>query len=325
MATLRYVNDAQPGVRRLRRGRGFHYVGKKGPVAAAERERIQGLAIPPAWTDVWICADPDGHIQATGRDARGRKQYRYHPRWRAARDRGKFERLAEFGAALPLLRAEIDERLEAGGPLTYERVVALVLALLDETLIRVGNSEYLDNGSHGLTTLTADHVAWGAGELTFCFPGKSGREHTVAVDDRRMARLVKRCHQLGGQHLFSYHTRSGDPGVVTSGDVNDALREITGLDQVSAKDFRTWGGTAVVTELLAASPPGPDDSVVLEAIDLAAERLGNTRAVCRASYVHPQVTSAAAEGRLQEIWAATRARKHLRRAEVTLLELVSPG
>lgn len=321
--TLHYVNDAAPGIRRIRRGRGFQYLDPDGgTIGAPERARIDALAIPPAWTEVWICCDPDGHIQATGRDAKGRKQYRYHPRWREARDRDKFRRLTAFGAALPDLRAHLDDQLSGSGPLGYDRVVALVIALLDETLIRVGNPEYLENGSHGLTTLTADHVTWGAGELTFSFPGKSGREHTVGVDDSRLARLVKRCHQLGGQRLFTYRTRSGEPALVTSGDVNDALREITGLDAVSAKDFRTWGGTAVVTEVLAAGPPEPDGSAVLDAIDLAAEQLGNTRAVCRASYVHPEVVEAAQEGSLQEIWAGARARKHLRRAEVTLLELV---
>jgi DNA topoisomerase I len=320
---VHYVSDAQPGIRRVRRGRGFQYLFDESPIDPDERERIDALAIPPAWTDVWICPDPAGHIQATGRDVKGRKQYRYHEGWRKARDRDKFERLAEFGAALPDLRRHVEEQIEGGRKLSYDRVVALVLALLDETLIRIGNEEYVENGSHGLTTLTDRHVQWARGEMTFCFPGKSGKEHTVPVDDPRIARLVRRCHQLGGHELFTYRTSAGELGRVSSSDVNEALRDLTGLE-VTAKDFRTWGGTAIVTETLATSEPGADDAVVLSAIDIAAEQLGNTRAVCRNSYVHPDVVAAAADGRLQERWSSSRSRRHLRRAEVTLLGVVAP-
>jgi DNA topoisomerase-1 len=318
---LQYVSDELPGIRRVKRGRGFQYVAPNGNGGAVDRDRIISLAIPPAWTDVWISPDPNGHIQATGRDAKGRKQYRYHPHWRKARDRDKYRRLAAFGSALPDVRRHVDAQLEAGGALDVDRVVALVIALLDETLIRIGNPEYVENGSHGLTTLTARHVQWGRGELTFCFPGKSGKRHEVDVEDPRLARLVRRCHQLGGQQLFTYRDASGNLGCVTSSDVNDTLRAVTELD-VTAKDFRTWGGTTVVTEHLAQAAPAPDDDVVLAAIDAAAAQLGNTRAVCRASYVHPAVVGAAASGHLQEVWAASRARRYLRRAEVALLDVI---
>ncbi len=321
MPALHYVSDDIPGIRRVKRGKGFRYVAPAGLRMSVDRERIDSIAIPPAWTKVWICPDPAGHIQATGRDAKGRKQYRYHPQWRTRRDRDKYARLASFGAALPALRRHVDDQLEAGGPLDLDRVAALVIALLDETLIRIGNTEYVENGSHGLTTLTSRHVQWGRGELTFAFPGKSGIRHEVDVEDPRLARLVRRCHQLGGQQLFTYRTAEGDIGSITSGDVNDTLREVTGLD-ITAKDFRTWGGTVLVTERLARASAAPDDDVVLEAIDAAAEQLGNTRAVCRASYVHPDVLAAAASGQLQEVWAASRARVHLRRAEVALLEII---
>jgi DNA topoisomerase I len=319
---LSYVNDSLPGIRRRRRGRGFGYVADRGAVRECDRTRIAGLAIPPAWSDVWICADENGHIQATGRDAKGRKQYRYHQRWRQQRDRDKYERLREFGMALPELRAHVSDELEVSGAMTRDRVVALVLALLDETLIRVGNTEYLANGSFGLTTLAQRHVSWGRGSITFKFRGKGKIEHEVDVDDPQIARLVRRCHQLGGQHLFTYRLDgSDDPVPVSSTDVNDRLRDVTGLD-VSAKDFRTWGGTVIVTECLASSSSEATDDAVLAAIDEAAARLGNTRAVCRSSYVHPEVVEAARAGTLQEIWAGVRARKHLRRAEVTLLDVV---
>jgi DNA topoisomerase-1 len=317
--TLLYVNDSLPGIRRRRRGRGFEYIPDRGRLRPADRSRIKSLAIPPAWTDVWICEDEDGHIQATGRDAKGRKQYRYHPRWRQQRDRDKYERVVEFGSALPDLRAEVEDELEGPGPLTRERVVALVIALLDETLIRIGNPEYLSNGSFGLTTLSQRHVSWGRGAITFRFKGKSRVDQEVDVDDPQIARLVRRCHQLGGQHLFTYQLDgSGEPVPVNSADVNEQLRELTGLD-VSAKDFRTWGGTVIVTELLASHDSAATDELVLEAIDEAADKLGNSRAVCRASYVHPDVVEAARAGELQEIWAKARTQKHLRRAEVTLL------
>jgi DNA topoisomerase I len=301
---LVYVADDEPGIRRRRHGRGFSYLDTDGQVLpdGPTRRRCVALAIPPAWTDVWICPDPAGHIQATGRDVKGRKQYRYHEAWRKARDRDKFERLAEFGAALPDLRRHVEEQIEGGGKLSYDRVVALVLALLDETLIRIGNEEYVENGSHGLTTLTDRHVQWARGEMTFCFPGKSGKEHTVPVDDPRIARLVRRCHQLGGHELFTYRTSAGELGRVSSSDVNEALRDLTGLE-VTAKDFRTWGGTVAAAELLHELGPPADeheaDANVLAAVDHAAERLGNTRAVCRASYLDPRIPRAYREGRLE--------------------------
>lgn len=326
MDGLVYVSDEMPGIRRRRRGRGFSYEVDHGQVSERDKERIRALVIPPAWSDVWICPDANGHLQATGRDAKGRKQYRYHDLWRTERDHDKYERLLPFGRALAELREAVDDRLDGPGPLTKERVVALVIALLDETLIRVGNVEYTANGSFGLTTFTTRHLARDEEGLQFRFKGKSGIEHEVALDDPRLARLVRRCHRLGGQSLFTYRNGDGDPIPVSSTDVNEALHEITRLE-VTAKDFRTWGGTVIVTEALSiaqldGADDGQIDEAVRSAIDEAAERLGNTRAVCRSSYVHPDVLAAAEDGTLAAAWSGARAHKHLRRGEVALLAVL---
>ncbi|CAA9211873.1 MAG: Hypothetical protein PA2244 (similar to DNA topoisomerase IB, but possibly involved in glycosyl-transfer) [uncultured Acidimicrobiales bacterium] len=324
-AGLRYVSDAKPGIRRVRRGRGFSYVGPDGkPVSTAERRRIEAIAIPPAWTNVWICPRPDGHVQATGRDAKGRKQHRYHADWRRIRDASKYERLVDFGAGLPALRAAVERDLELPG-FPREKALALVVSLLDRTLVRVGNDEYAtSNSSYGLTTLLADHAHVDAGQVVLDFVGKSGAKQRVAVQDRRLARLVRRCSELGGQELFSFldGERVCDVG---SGDVNDYLREKTGA-QVTAKHFRTWGGTcAAAAALVLCRPPSTSkeaEAQVLAAIDVAACVLGNTRAVCRSSYVHPAVLDAHTSGVLLEAWQRSRATERASRAERTVLSVL---
>ncbi|UDY35227.1 DNA topoisomerase IB [Dermatobacter hominis] len=322
-AGLRYVTDDEPGIRRTRRGKGFSYTraGGRSAVGKETRRRIDQLAIPPAWTDVWICADENGHLQATGRDARGRKQYRYHDRWRAVRDEAKFDHLREFGERLPDLRAVVGEDLGRRG-LPPRKVIALVIALLDRTLIRVGNEAYRrENGTYGLTTLEADQVEVDGAEISFCFIGKGGQEHEVSLDDRRLARAVKACHELGGRELFTYRGVDGGPVRVDSADCNEYLSDVMGPD-TTVKYFRTWGATATVLEELAGRPEGLTTSDVLSAVDLAAERLGNTRAVCRRSYVHPLLTDDLDEPRLREAWAGSRTTESMARAERATLRLL---
>jgi DNA topoisomerase-1 len=328
-AGLHYTDQTDPGIRRTRRGKGFSYTNPSGgPITdAAERERIAALAIPPAWTNVWINPDEDGHILATGRDAAGRKQYRYHPRWRTVRDAAKYERMADFADALPDLRGAVDADLRRRG-LVRDRVVALVVRLLDDTLIRVGNPEYAaDNGSYGLTTLRDSHLEVEGGVLTFDFTGKSGISQRVQVDDPRLARLAKRCHELPGKVVFSFLDEDGRATPVTSADVNDYLRDRMGPD-VSAKDFRTWGGTTVAAATLALGAPpedGEDDRPVLAALDVAATVLGNTRAVCRSCYVHPRVVDAYRTGELHEAWAVARAGTNISRPERAVRRLLLPS
>ncbi|HYC03825.1 MAG TPA: DNA topoisomerase IB [Azospirillaceae bacterium] len=296
-ADLRYVNDDEPGIRRRKSGKGFRFLLPDGsPVLdAPTRERINKLAIPPAYTDVWICMDPDGHIQATGRDAKGRKQYRYHPRWHEVRDADKFTRLLAFSRALPGLRERVDQDMKGNG-LARDKVLATVVRLLDTTLIRIGNDEYAEkNKSFGLTTLRDRHVKVEGSEIRFRFKGKSGKEWDLKVKDRRLAKLVKSCQDVPGQRLFQYVDEEGIRRGVTSGDVNAYIREITGQD-FSAKDFRTWAGT-----VLAAFALGEFEKVdshaaakrnLTEAIRKVSARLGNTPAVCRKCYVHPEVMNA---------------------------------
>jgi DNA topoisomerase-1 len=322
-----YVTDLAPGLRRRRCGKGWSFTDPDGAVVAdpAERARIAALAIPPAWTDVWICPDPRGHLQATGRDAKGRKQYRYHPRWREVREADKFDRLPRFGLALAEIRSTVDAELGRPG-LSREKVLAVVVRLLDETLIRVGNAEYAaTNESYGLTTLGHEHVEISGSEVRFQFVGKGGIEHEVSLRDRRLAGLVRRCHELGGQELFAWRDPDGTVRDVGSADVNEWLRLVTG-EPVSAKDFRTWGATVRATEVLAAFGPPADEREaerhLLEAIDLAAAELGNTRAVCRASYVHPRVGETHTDGTLHEHWARSRATARHRRAERAVLNLL---
>jgi DNA topoisomerase-1 len=295
------VTDRGPGITRRRRGRGFQYVAPDGTTIADpdERRRIDSLAIPPAWTDVWICPVPNGHIQATGRDARGRKQYRYHPRWREVRDETKYHRMAAFARALPRIRRRIDRDMRRRA-LSRERVVATVVRLLDETTIRVGNDEYArENQSFGLTTLRPRHVDVNGDRISFRFRGKSGRVHEIEVEDPRVARVVRRCEDLPGQDLFQYVDAEGEVVDVTSEDVNDYIREAAG-DEYTAKDFRTWTGTVLAAWTLDELAGGetPPKKQLVDAIESVAQELGNTPAVCRACYVHPDVINAHLDGTL---------------------------
>ena len=300
-AGLRYVNDARlPGIRRLGTRR-VRYVDSNGR-RLADRDalaRIKSLAVPPAWTHVWICPDPRGHLQATGRDARGRKQYRYHPRWREVRDEVKYGRLLEFAAALPALRDRVAGDLRRSG-LPRDKVLATVVALLEKTLIRVGNEEYARaNHSYGLTTMRNAHAKVTSGGIRFEFRGKSGVAHRVGVQDARLARIVKACRDLPGYDLFQYESDDGQRCAIGSADVNDYLRQACG-EAFTAKDFRTWAGTVLVARALA-DAPRPETAAagkraVVQAIETAARRLGNTVAVCRKSYVHPVVVEGFLEG-----------------------------
>jgi DNA topoisomerase-1 len=303
-AGLRYTPDDSPGIGRRRAGNGWSYLDPDGAAIRdpEQLERIRGIVIPPAWTDVWINADPRGHIQATGRDARGRKQYRYHPKWRANRDETKFSRLPAFGAALPQIRKRVAADLDRSG-LPREKILAVVVRLLDESLIRVGNAEYArDNASYGLTTLRNKHVDVDGATMHFTFRGKSGKLHEVDVHDRRVARMVKRLQELPGQRLFQYLDDDGAVQTIDSDDVNAYLRDVTG-EGFTAKDFRTWAGTVLATRSLRELGPFETESAmqanIVAAIDVVAARLGNTRAVCRVSYIHPAVLLSYERG---ELW-----------------------
>jgi DNA topoisomerase I len=300
-AGLRYVDDDQPGLRRRRAGKNFIVVDAEGRrVRDTEtRRRVRRLAIPPAWTDVWICPLAHGHLQATGRDARGRKQYRYHPRWRAVRDETKYARMLAFAHALPALRARVDADLRREG-LPREKVLATVVRLLETTFIRVGNEAYArSNKSFGLTTMRNGHVDIRGSTLRFDFRGKGGKRHEVDVMDRRVARVVRRCQELPGQELFRYVDDTGTPRAVDSGDVNAYLREITSED-FTAKDFRTWAGTVLAARALqdvqTFESATQAKKTLLRAIEGVARQLGNTPAVCRTCYVHPRVIEAYMDG-----------------------------
>ncbi|HEX6839610.1 MAG TPA: DNA topoisomerase IB [Polyangia bacterium] len=302
-AGLRWICDDAPGIRRVRAGKGFRYVDPDGKAVRDEAtlERIRKLVIPPAWRDVWICASPNGHVQATGRDARGRKQYRYHARWREKRDETKYDKMLLFGLALPKIRARVDEDLARPG-LPRDKVLATVVRLLETTLIRVGNEEYARaNKSFGLTTLRNHHVDVDGADLRFEFRGKSGKRRRVSLHDRRLARIIRRCQDLPGHELFQYVDDDGALHPIDSEDVNDYLKSITKQD-ITAKDFRTWNGTVLAAEALRAAlrsgPRGRSQRVVARCIDQVAQRLGNTKAVCRKCYVHPKVIDAYLDGSL---------------------------
>jgi DNA topoisomerase I len=308
-AGLRYVKDGGPGIRRRRAGRGFWYIGADGArVRDAETlARIARLVIPPAWRDVWICPLAHGHLQASGRDARGRKQYRYHARWRVVRDGTKYARMLAFATALPGVRARIAADLKRPG-LPREKVLAAIVRLLETTRIRVGNEEYARaNKSFGLTTLRARHVDVDGATLTFEFQGKGGRAHRVDVNDRRVARIVEHCQDLPGQELFQYLDADGERRVIDSGDVNAYLREASGED-FTAKDFRTWAGTVLAALALGATPTFHSASQakrhVVRAVERVAQELGNTPAVCRKCYIHPTVIEAYLDGDLADALAA---------------------
>ena len=298
---LRYVCDSGPAIRRRRAGKGFLYLDANGRrVANAETlKRIRSLVIPPAWTDVWICAAADGHIQATGRDVKGRKQYKYHAEYREAREQSKYEHLFAFAAALPMIRATVAEHMSLRG-LPREKVLGTVVYLLETTLIRVGNDEYArNNQSYGLTTLKSDHVAVEGSEVRFQFTGKSGKEWSLSMRDRRVARIIRACQELPGQDLLQYFNEEKALHAVSSGDVNTYLREITGAD-ITAKDFRTWAGTMLMARYLAVSEPFTSATqakrVMSAAVKKVAAALGNTAAVCRKSYIHPAISDAYLSG-----------------------------
>jgi DNA topoisomerase I len=296
---LRYVDDSGPGIRRVRKGHGFAYRIDGGGWLrdATELARIRKLAIPPAYTRVWICPRPDGHLQATGRDARGRKQYRYHEAWRRGRDDGKFERLAAFGQALPRIRARVATDLAAplqstASPDGRRTVLAALVRLLDTTFVRIGNPQYArDNGSYGLTTLRRKHAEIKPGAVRLRFRGKSGIDHDVQLDDPRVARILRRCRELPGQDLFTWLDAEGRPCPVGSAEVNDYIADVAGDagPRFTAKDFRTWHGSVLALALAndhAEAPLGAP-----EIVRRVAERLRNTAAVCRKSYIHPKVLS----------------------------------
>ncbi|HXT51447.1 MAG TPA: DNA topoisomerase IB [Thermoanaerobaculia bacterium] len=301
-AGLRYVTDEKPGITRRRHGKGFSYRDPDGkPLRDAETlQRIRSLAIPPAWTDVWICPNPRGHIQATGRDARGRKQYRYHPHWREVRDATKFERMAEFGEALPALRRRIRRDLARPG-MPREKVLATVVRLLETTCIRVGNDEYLkSNGTFGLTTLRNHHVAVRGDRLFFRLRAKGGKRQEAKLSDRSVAKVIRECQEIPGYELFQYRDDEGAPQPIDSADVNDYLRAVTGR-QFTAKDFRTWMGSVHALAKLREVCAGEIKATkarLLEVLDYVAAQLGNTRAVTRKFYVHPGLQREYLEGRL---------------------------
>ena len=318
-AGLRYVGDAAPGIRRVARGGGFAYVDADDrPVRDDETlARIRALAVPPAWTDVWICASERGHLQATGRDARGRKQYRYHKKWRKTRDEAKYGRLIDFAEAVPALRKKVLADMALPG-LPREKVIATVVRLLDKTLIRVGNDEYArDNGSYGLTTMRAKHVEVSGSTVRFEFKGKSGKTHSIDVNDARAARIVRRCRELPGYELFQYIDEDGERRTVGSEDVNDYVRNAMGQD-FTAKDFRTWAGTVFCATALAAVGGFESEreakANVNDAIRAVAALLGNTPAVSRACYVHPQLVDSYLDGSFEQRWVVkpSRARSDTR-------------
>jgi DNA topoisomerase-1 len=298
-----YVTDRAPGIRRVRRGRGFHYLNQSGRRVTdrADLERIAKLAVPPAWKDVWICANPRGHLQACGRDARGRKQYRYHASWRQIRDEVKYDQMLAFAIALPALRRQIAKDLSAPG-LPRRKVIAAVVLLLEKTLIRVGNDEYArDNNSYGLTTMRNRHVRVSRSRLRFRFTGKAGKTHDIAFNDLRLAKIVRRCQDLPGHELFGYVDQDGNVQDVGSGDVNHYLREVTG-QEFTAKTFRTWAATVLAACALQDAPERSSVTSakrhIVEAVEAVAGLLGNTATICKKSYIHPAILDAYVDGSL---------------------------
>lgn len=331
-AGLRYTPDSIRGIRRERAGDGFQYVAANGRPITNEQKlrRIRALAIPPAWTDVWICPHTNGHLQVTARDARGRKQYRYHARYRAIRDETKFDRMFAFSEVLPEARERVEADLRRSG-LPRPKVLATVVWLLERTLIRVGSAEYArENDTFGLTTLEDRHARVAGSEVSFRFRGKSGKNHRVTVSDRRLARIVQRCQTLPGEQLFQYLDDEGNRQDVGSGDVNEYLREIAGPG-ITAKDFRTWAGTMLAAEALREIGPArlvkDKKANIVQAVDRVAARLGNTRAVCRKYYIHPVILEAYRRGQVVPYeppaqHSRRRARKRLRDNEIAVLAFI---
>lgn len=305
-AGLRYVSDTKPGIQRRRQGKGFRYIGVDGkPVRDPETlARIKSLVIPPAWKEVWICTNPKGHLQATGRDAKGRKQSKYHPRWREVRDETKYGRMLLFGAALPAIREQVERDLGLPG-VPRRKVLATIVRLMETTYIRVGNVEYArENHSYGLTTMRGRHVHVEGSKITFKFQGKSGVRHSVDLEDRRLAKIIRRCQDLPGYELFQYVGDDGETHSIDSADVNDYLREISGQD-FTAKDFRTWAGTVLACMALQECDAFKTESQakknVVRAIQSVAEQLGNTPSVCRKCYVHPALLESYTTGMMRNI------------------------
>ncbi|RYY85431.1 MAG: DNA topoisomerase IB [Chitinophagaceae bacterium] len=302
-ADLVYVSDQWPGIKRIKKGTGLRYTLKEATVTdKAQLERIRKLAIPPAWTEVWICVHDNGHIQATGKDARGRKQYRYHPLWHELRNETKFHRLYEFGKLLPSLRLQLEEDLSTK-ELTDRKVIATVIALMERTYIRIGNSDYeKQNGSYGLTTLKDRHVKVEGDQVRFSFTGKKGIGHDISLRNRRLAKAVQACRDIPGKELFQYYDEAGKRKPIDSGMVNQYLKEATGGD-FTAKDFRTWAGTLNVLRAFKAFGPAESETErrknTLAALDEVSHKLGNTRTVCRKYYVHPGIIRLYEEQSLQ--------------------------
>ncbi len=333
-AGLRYVYDSKPGISRLRRGKNFRYVDAEGkPVRdPAVLGRIKSLVIPPAWQDVWICPLEKGHLQATGRDARGRKQSRYHPRWREVRDEAKYEHMLEFGEALPEIRKRVEHDLARQG-MPREKVLATIVRLMETTFIRVGNVEYArENKSYGLTTMRRKHVQIEGSTIRFEFKGKSGVQHAIDVNDRRLAKIVKASRDLPGYELFQYVDEEGVARSVDSADVNEYLQEISGGQHFTAKDFRTWAGTVLACVMLREFEAFNSDTQakknVVEAIKAVASKLGNTPSVCRKCYVHPGVLESYMSGAMVSGAAelakpdVVKAKAGLREEEVGMLGLL---
>ena len=313
LAGLRYINEGMPGFRRLKSGKGFRYATADGKPLNDESSlaRIKRLAIPPAWTDVWICCYDNGHVQATGRDARGRKQHRYHSRWRQVRDENKYYRMLQFAEALPKLRLYVERDLKQP-ELPRKKVLATLVKILETGLIRVGNEEYeRQNRSYGLTTLKDRHARISGATIRFQFKGKSGKQHAVDLTDARLSRIVKRCQDLPGQELFQYLDDDGTPRGITSTDVNEYLREVSG-GEFTAKDFRTWAGTVLAAMALRDCEKFDSDAQakknVIRAIESVAKQLGNTPTICRKCYIHPAIIEAYLSGTVIELMAK-RARK----------------
>lgn len=318
-ASLRYVHDGEPGLKRLKRGKGFRYVDADGRAVKdrATLDRVRMLAIPPAWTDVWICADDTGHVQAHGRDVKKRKQYRYHARWRSIRDEAKYDQIVSFAAVLPKLRAQIDADLSRPG-LDKDKVIASVLRLMERTCVRIGNDCYAkENGSFGLTTLRDRHATIRGGELSLAFKGKSGKHHRIVLKDAQLAKLVKQCRDVPGQRLFQWLDETGQGHAISSTDVNAYLRAATGTDY-SAKMLRTWHATALAAEKLAerghSATTSASKRAVVACLEHVAGVLGNTPAICRKSYVHPAVLGEYVEGTFARRMATSLTRAKRRKA-----------
>ncbi len=324
---LRYSRDGEKGYVRRQGTKGFEYLDAKGERVCDEGtlERIKSLTIPPAWTDVWICGDERGHLQATGRDARKRKQYRYHPRWRELRDADKFDHLMEFARALPRIRRQVRSDMALPG-LPRRKVLALLVQLLESTSIRIGNERYAEeNDSFGLTTMRNRHVKVSGARVEFQFRGKSGKFHRIAIDHPQLARIIRRCRDLPGQELFQYLDDAGEVQSIGSSDVNEYLKEIGGYDEISTKDFRTWNGSVYVASMLRGRVRR-DERVgithVAAAVRAASQQLGNTPAICRKSYVHPRVLD-------PRTWQAAdrparRGPRGLRAEEAAFLSIIGP-